>query len=169
MFPLMVNFIADTILHFQLCSASHTLSLFLSLRCLTLSPISIIWYKSPGIHFHLIIDRNELMRFTSLFHLEVAHNNLQFEPSASWRQWHTLAETFCMPPCRHFRKAIQGVMDVKLIFLCHWRRGRERFQPSWIFKGKARRVNIREIWKEYHFASVSAKRKFCNICYMCEC
>ncbi len=64
---------------------SVTLSLFLSLRCLALAPASIVWYKNPGIHFHLIIDRNKLIRTTTLFHLKVAHNiclpSLSIHPS----------------------------------------------------------------------------------------
>ncbi len=42
MFSLMVYFIADAILHFQLCTVSHPLSLFLSLRCLALFPAPIV-------------------------------------------------------------------------------------------------------------------------------
>jgi hypothetical protein len=57
---------------------SHTLSLFLSLSCLALTPASFVWYKNPGIHFHLIIDRNKPIWTTSLFHLEVAHNTCTF-------------------------------------------------------------------------------------------
>ena len=68
MFSLTVYFIANAILLFQ----QHCL--FLSLHCLALSPASSVWYKNPGIHFHLIIDRNKLFRVTSLFHLKVAHN-----------------------------------------------------------------------------------------------
>jgi len=55
---------------------SHSLSLFLSLRCLALSPVQFVWYKNLGNHFHPIIDCNKLFWFTSLFHLEVAHNTL---------------------------------------------------------------------------------------------
>ncbi len=57
-------------------SLTHTLSLFLSLRCLALSPALIVWCKNIGIHFQLIIDYNKLLWFTSLFHLEVAHNTI---------------------------------------------------------------------------------------------
>jgi hypothetical protein len=53
-----------------------THSLFLSLRCVALSPASIVCYKNPGVHFQLIIDLNKLIRTTSLFRLEVAHNIL---------------------------------------------------------------------------------------------
>ncbi len=62
-------------------SLSLSLSFFLSLPCLALSPTLIVWYKNPGINFQLIIDCNKLFRFTSWFHLEVAHNkftNLRF-------------------------------------------------------------------------------------------
>ncbi len=65
---------ADLILHFQLHTVSHTHSLSLSLRCLALFPILIVWYKNPGIHFQVIIDRNKLFEYTPLFHLEVAYN-----------------------------------------------------------------------------------------------
>ncbi len=75
MFSLTVYFIADTILHFQPCSVSRTLSLSLSLCCIALSPASTVWHRNPGIHFHLIINR---IRLTLLFHLEVAHNNTLF-------------------------------------------------------------------------------------------
>ncbi len=75
MFSLTVYFNADAIPLFQQCSVSYTLSLFLSLRCLALFPAPIVWYKNPGIHFHLIIDLNSLIWTTSLFHLEVAHNS----------------------------------------------------------------------------------------------
>jgi hypothetical protein len=50
---------------------THTLSVSL-LSCSL--PVSSIWYKNPGIHFQLIIDCNKLIWFTSLFHLDVAHN-----------------------------------------------------------------------------------------------
>ncbi len=53
---------------------SHTLSLSLSLRCLALFSILIVWYKNPGIHFQVIIDRNKLFEYTSLFKFEVAYN-----------------------------------------------------------------------------------------------
>ncbi len=72
MFFLTVYFIADAVPLFQQCSVSHTLSFCLC--CLALFPTSSIWYKNPGIHFHLIIDHNKLFRFTLSFRLEVAHN-----------------------------------------------------------------------------------------------
>ncbi len=53
---------------------SLTLSLFLSLPYLALSPAPMFWYKNPGIHFQLIIDCNKQFWYTLLFHLEVAHN-----------------------------------------------------------------------------------------------
>jgi len=57
-------------------SATHCLSHTLSL---SVSPVSWShphsdWYKTPGIHFQVIIDRNKLFWYTSLFHLEVAYN-----------------------------------------------------------------------------------------------
>jgi hypothetical protein len=47
---------------------SHTLSLCLSAVLLS-SPILIIWYKNPGIHFQIIIDRNKLFEHTSFLRL----------------------------------------------------------------------------------------------------
>ncbi len=79
-FSPMIHFMADTNLHFQIQTVSYTLSLSLSLslslRCLGLFPLLIVWYKNPGIHFQVINDRNKLFEYTSLFHLEVAHNVL---------------------------------------------------------------------------------------------
>ncbi len=46
MFSLKLYFIADTISCYQQCSVSHTLSLFLSLRSLALSPAQDVWYKT---------------------------------------------------------------------------------------------------------------------------
>ncbi len=62
--------------HLVNCCFLHTLSLSLSLRCLAIFPILIVWYKNPGIHFQVIIDRNKLFQYTSLFHIEVAYNNI---------------------------------------------------------------------------------------------
>ncbi len=73
MFFLTIYFIADNISRFQQCCLSH--SLFLSLRYLALSPAQVVWYKNPGMHFHLIVDLNKLIWSTSLFHLQVAHGN----------------------------------------------------------------------------------------------
>ena len=71
---LTVYFIANAIFLSLQCSASNTLSLFLSLCCLALFPSSSVWYKNPGNHFHAIIDYNKLFWLTSLFHLEADHN-----------------------------------------------------------------------------------------------
>jgi hypothetical protein len=71
-YSLTVYFIADTISVSPQCSVSNTISR--SLHCLALFPSPSIWYKIPGNHFHVIIDHNKLFWYTSLFHLEVAHN-----------------------------------------------------------------------------------------------
>ncbi len=54
---------------------SHTLSFPLSLLCLALLPILIVWYKNHGIHFQVIIDRIKLFWYPSLFHLKVVYNS----------------------------------------------------------------------------------------------
>ncbi len=53
---------------------THTLSL--SLCCLALFPILIIWYKNPGIHFHVFINHKKLFEYTLLFHWEVSYNTV---------------------------------------------------------------------------------------------
>ncbi len=75
---LTVYFIADAIFLSPLHSASHTHT-SLSLCYLALFPSLSVWYKIPGKYFNSIIDRNKLFWYTSLFRLEVAHNNVTFK------------------------------------------------------------------------------------------
>jgi hypothetical protein len=65
----MIYFITDAIFHFQ----KHSLTLSPLLSCSL--PTQFIWYKSSGFHFQFISDHFTLIQFTSLFHLEAAHNN----------------------------------------------------------------------------------------------
>jgi hypothetical protein len=80
MFSPTVYFMADSILHFQQHCLSHILSLSLSLHCIALFPILIVWYKNDDIHFQVIIERNKLFESTPLFHLEAAYN--KYSPGA---------------------------------------------------------------------------------------
>jgi hypothetical protein len=82
MFSLTAYFIVDASSPVQQCSVSHTL--FLSVSLLPCSfPVPFVWFKNPGIHFQLIIERNKLIQITSLFHLEVAHNNRLVIPNVN--------------------------------------------------------------------------------------
>jgi hypothetical protein len=53
-------------------SPTHSLGLSAVLLAFPLLPFDV---ETPGKHFQVIIDYNKLFWFTSLFHLEVAHNN----------------------------------------------------------------------------------------------
>ncbi len=96
--------------HLSLCNAMPlTHSLFLSLRCLALFPSSPIWYRNSGNHFQVIIDRNKLFWYTSLFHLEAAHN--------STSHWNCISSTFTSESARLFNSKFR-VPQMWTLFSC---------------------------------------------------
>jgi hypothetical protein len=115
MFSLTAYFIADNISRFQQRCLSHSLSLFLSPRYLALSPAQVVWYKNPGMHFHLIIDLNKLIWSTSLFHLEVA-NDICYE----WNILKYEARTSAKLLSRSLRQCKWVLIDKKYCEFIFW-------------------------------------------------
>jgi hypothetical protein len=78
-FKWVILWLTPSLLFCNALPLTHTLSL--SLRYLAFSPAIFVWYKTPAWPFQFIIDYNDVIWQTSLFHLRVCTQQYQQKPT----------------------------------------------------------------------------------------